>query len=170
MSKPGLRSAALSLPASPHIMLQLRAAAAAPACALLPARCSPRAARASPLLRRAAPRRAAVVAAAAKKGAPPPAPEPAELTSVQSAIVYAALVTLPVTFWSEVTLFNTGAGLQGDVLGGIEGVSYLVLLAVLGISAQKKSATGVGLEGLLPGALRCAAFARAGSIITARVE
>ena len=112
-----------------------------------------------------------VVVHAAKKKAPEPEPETAELSGPAAAVVYAGLVAVPITYWSEYTLFSTvralvidlaratyslcflqGAGLQGDVLGGIEGVSYLVLLAVLAVSVQKKTSTGVGLEGALPGA------------------
>ena len=135
------------------MLLQLSVTAAvASSRVALPAR---RAARASaPCLRaRGAPLRR-VVAAAAKKKAPEPEPEAAELSGPAAAVVYAGLVAIPVTFWSEYTLFSTGAGLQGDMLGGIEGVSYLVLLAVLAVSVQKKTSTGVGLEGALPGESR----------------
>ncbi len=140
-------------------MLQLRAVSvAAPSRAELPLRAAPRAA-ALPAPHRAPLRRAATTTAAAapkKKGAaaaPETAPEPAPLSAPAAAVVYAGVVAIPITFWSEFTLFQTGAGLQGDVLGGIEGVSYLVLLAVLGVSLQKKTSTGVGLEGILPGTL-----------------
>jgi hypothetical protein len=148
-------------------MLQLHATAvAAPSRAALP---SGRASHAAPLraLRplRAPLRRASVVAAAAKKpapakkgAAPKPESEAEPLSGPASAVVYAGLVTLPITFWSEYTLATTGAGLQGDVLGGVEGVSYLVLLAVLGVSLQKKLSTGVGLEGILPGSVEGFAF------------
>ena len=144
------------------MLLQLPAAAVAPSPAALPTRRSPRAA--LRCVRGAVPRRAVVVAAAnnKKKAAPEPA-EPAELSGPAAAVVYAGLVAIPVTFWSEYTLFSTGAGLQGDALGALEGVSYLVLLAVLGVSLQKKTSTGVGLEGALPGAPRaCASGAALG--------
>lgn len=111
-------------------------------------------------LRSAAPclRARRVTAAAKKKSAPEPEPEAAPLSAPATAVVYAGLATLPVTFWSEYTLATTGAGLQGDVLGGIEGVSYLILLAVLAVSLQKKTSTGVGLEGVLPGSVEGFAF------------
>ena len=131
-------------------MLQLRASAVAPSRVALAPRSAARAARCPSAL---APQRRVRVSAANKKKAPEPEPEAAELSGPAQAVVYAGLVTLPETLWSEYTLFSTGAGLQGDVLGGIEGVSYLVLLAVLGLSVQKKVSTGVGLEGTLPGAL-----------------
>ena len=102
-----------------------------------------------------------VVVRAAKKKAPEPEPETAELSGPAAAVVYAGLVAVPITYWSEYTLFSTGAGLQGDVLGGVEGVSYLVLLAVLAVSVQKKTSTGVGLEGALPGANPARAHTRA---------
>ena len=140
------------------MLLQLPVAAVASSRAALPARRAAHAA--APCLRaRSAPLRR-VVAAAAKKKAPEPEPEAAELSGPAAAVVYAGLVAVPITYWSEYTLFTTGAGLQGDVLGGIEGVSYLVLLAVLAVSVQKKTSTGVGLEGALPGAsaLPCVVF------------
>jgi hypothetical protein len=149
-------------------MLQLHAAAvAAPSRAALPLRAARAALPAPSALRpRAAPRRRASLAAGAKKSGGEAAPESAPLSGPAAAVVYAGAVSLPVTFWSEYTLFTTGAGLQGDVLGGVEGVSYLVLLAVLGVSLQKKLSTGVGLEGILPGERRdaiagCAVSVRA---------
>ncbi len=134
-------------------MLQLHASAVAPSRAAVAPR---RTARAAPCLRARAPLRRVAAFAAKKKAVPEPEPEAAELSGPAQAVVYAGAVLLPVTLWSEYTLFSTGAGLQGDVLGGIEGVSYLVLLAVLGLSIQKKTSTGVGLEGTLPGACHAA--------------
>ena len=55
------------------------------------------------------------------------------------------MVASPVCLWSEYTLKVTGAGLQGDVLGGIEGVSYLVILGIVGWSLYTKKETGSGL-------------------------
>ena len=47
--------------------------------------------------------------------------------------------------WSEYTLFQTGAGLQGDVLGGLEGLSYLAIVGTVGWSLFTKVKTGSGL-------------------------
>lgn len=55
------------------------------------------------------------------------------------------LIANPIVLWSEYTLKTTGAGLQGDILGGIEGISYLVILAIVGWSIKTKVATGSGL-------------------------
>ena len=38
----------------------------------------------------------------------------------------------------------TGTGLQGDVLGGIEGVIYLVILGIVGWNLYTKKETGSG--------------------------
>jgi len=57
----------------------------------------------------------------------------------------AGLVASPVCLWSEYTLKTTGAGLQGDVLGGIEGVSYLVIVGIVAWSLYTKTQTGSGL-------------------------
>lgn len=57
----------------------------------------------------------------------------------------AGLAANGIVAWSLATKWQTGAGLQGDVLGGIEGISYLVVLAILGWSIKTKASTGSGL-------------------------
>jgi hypothetical protein len=47
--------------------------------------------------------------------------------------------------WSSYAKATTGAGLQGDLLGGLEGVSYLVMLALVALSIKEKVQTGGGL-------------------------
>ena len=47
--------------------------------------------------------------------------------------------------WSSYAKAPTGAGLQGDLLGGLEGVSYLVMLALVALSIKEKVQTGGGL-------------------------
>ena len=57
----------------------------------------------------------------------------------------ASAVALPIVAWSEVVTFTTGEGLQGALLGGLEGISYLVLLGLVGKSIALKVRTGTGL-------------------------
>jgi hypothetical protein len=47
--------------------------------------------------------------------------------------------------WSAYTKATTGEGLQGDLLGGLEGVSYLVVAALVAASIKSKVSTGSGL-------------------------
>lgn len=71
------------------------------------------------------------------------------LTSAQEkGILGAGVTALPIVAWSEATLFTTGCGLPagpGGVLGAAEGISYLVLLGLVGLSVYKKVTTGSGL-------------------------
>ena len=62
----------------------------------------------------------------------------------------ASAVALPVVAWSEVVTLQTGEGLQGAFLGGLEGVSYLVLLGLVGKSIALKVRTGTVSFFLLP--------------------
>lgn len=55
--------------------------------------------------------------------------------------ILASLIVL----WSEYTLKNTGKGLPGDILGAIEGVSYLVVLGLTAWSITTKLGSGSGL-------------------------
>jgi hypothetical protein len=58
------------------------------------------------------------------------------------------VVAVPVVFWSELTLKNTGCGLPagpGGALGALEGISYLVVVGVAAWSVVKKASTGRGL-------------------------
>jgi hypothetical protein len=62
-----------------------------------------------------------------------------------TAAIAAGLVANPVVAWSLYTLNATGAGLQGDVLGGLEGVSYLAIVGLVAWSLYTKVSTGSGL-------------------------
>lgn len=58
------------------------------------------------------------------------------------------LVACPVVFWSEWTLKTTGCGLPagpGGALGALEGVSYLIIVAIAAWSLITKVQTGRGL-------------------------
>jgi hypothetical protein len=59
--------------------------------------------------------------------------------------IAAGLVANPVVLWSLYTKYTTGAGLQGDLLGGLEGVSYLAVLGLVGWSVYTKVSSGSGL-------------------------
>eukprot|EP00931_Biecheleriopsis_adriatica_P092980 TRINITY_DN66729_c0_g1_i1.p1 TRINITY_DN66729_c0_g1~~TRINITY_DN66729_c0_g1_i1.p1 ORF type:complete len:229 (-),score=25.86 TRINITY_DN66729_c0_g1_i1:129-815(-) len=61
---------------------------------------------------------------------------------VSAAGIVASLIVL----WSEYTLKTTGKGLPGDLLGGLEGVSYLVVLWLSGWSIASRISTGAGLS------------------------
>ncbi len=69
------------------------------------------------------------------------------------AAIGAGLVANPVVAWSLYTKATTGAGLQGDALGALEGVSYLAVLGIAGWSAYSKATTGSGLPAGPGGAL-----------------
>ena len=62
-----------------------------------------------------------------------------------TAAIALGLAANPIVLWSEYTLATTGAGLQGDILGAAEGVSYLVVLGLVGWSLKTKVSTGSGL-------------------------
>ncbi len=49
---------------------------------------------------------------------------------------------LKCTYSPYVRVQTTGAGLQGDILGAAEGVSYLVILGLIGWSVYTKTTTG----------------------------
>ncbi|KAJ8770634.1 hypothetical protein K2173_021281 [Erythroxylum novogranatense] len=60
------------------------------------------------------------------------------------------LISTPVIAWSLYTLKTTGCGLPpgpGGSIGGLEGVSYLVVVAIIGWSLYTKAKTGSGLPG-----------------------
>lgn len=72
--------------------------------------------------------------------------ESSDVSPVAVGIAVAGLCTSPIAFWSEVTLANTGAGLQGsDILGGLEGISYLLFVGIVAWSLKTKIQTGSGL-------------------------
>mmetsp|Transcript_29461 Transcript_29461/g.62528 ORF Transcript_29461/g.62528 Transcript_29461/m.62528 type:complete len:181 (-) Transcript_29461:132-674(-) len=80
--------------------------------------------------------------------APEEAPEESsgENRKVLKNVFYvASAVALPIVAWSEVVTITTGSGLQGNLLGALEGVSYLVLLGLVGKSIALKVRTGTGL-------------------------
>lgn len=86
-------------------------------------------------------------------------------TSAQQKIAVAvALPALPITAYSEVVLFTTGCGLPPGpygLLGAAEGVSYLVVAALVLASLYSKVTTGKGLPegpGKLLGAAEGGAF------------
>lgn len=61
-------------------------------------------------------------------------------------IAVAGLGTSPIAFWSEYTLATTGAGLQGsDIVGALEGISYLMFVGIVAWSVKTKIQTGSGL-------------------------
>ena len=68
-----------------------------------------------------------------------------EVSTPVLAVAAAGLPASLIVIWSAYTKATTGAGLQGDVLGGLEGVSYLLTLALLGLSVKTKVSTGGGL-------------------------
>ncbi|KAL4440120.1 hypothetical protein ABPG75_003121 [Micractinium tetrahymenae] len=87
---------------------------------------------------RAAPRRSAVVRAAASE----------DVGTAGKAAIALGLLANPICLWSEYTLKTTGAGLPpgpGGALGAAEGVSYLVILGIVGWSLATKVQTGSGL-------------------------
>ena len=69
-------------------------------------------------------------------------------SEVSTPILAVAAAGLPgslVVLWSSYTLATTGDGLQGNVLGALEGVSYLAMLGLVGLSLWTKVKTGGGL-------------------------
>mmetsp|Transcript_12824 Transcript_12824/g.36795 ORF Transcript_12824/g.36795 Transcript_12824/m.36795 type:complete len:140 (-) Transcript_12824:1709-2128(-) len=68
-----------------------------------------------------------------------------EVSTVAVAAAVAALPLELLCFWSEYTVVTTGEGLQGDVLGGLEGLSYLAVLGMVAWSLKVKVSTGSGL-------------------------
>ncbi|PSC73380.1 hypothetical protein C2E20_3528 [Micractinium conductrix] len=88
----------------------------------------------------AAPRRARV--------APVAAASSEDVGTVGTAAIALGLLANPICLWSEYTLKTTGAGLPpgpGGALGAAEGISYLVILGVVGWSIATKVQTGSGL-------------------------
>merc|ERR1739848_139269 len=74
------------------------------------------------------------------------AEEPSESRKLlKNAFYVASAIALPIVAWSEVVTITTGEGLQGLLLGGLEGISYLVLLGLVGKSIALKVRTGSGL-------------------------
>lgn len=66
----------------------------------------------------------------------------------ETALAVASVCTLPVVAYSEFALAVTGCGLPpgpNGLFGAVEGVSYLVLVTVIGLSAWLKVKTGSGL-------------------------
>ncbi len=68
-----------------------------------------------------------------------------EVSTVAVAAAVAALPLELLCFWSEYTVVTTGEGLQGDVLGGLEGLAYLAVVAMVAWSLKTKVSTGSGL-------------------------
>jgi hypothetical protein len=64
---------------------------------------------------------------------------------LKNAFYVASAIALPIVAWSEVVTITTGEGLQGLLLGGLEGISYLVLLGLVGKSIALKVRTASGL-------------------------
>jgi hypothetical protein len=62
-----------------------------------------------------------------------------ELPAPALAAAAAGLIASPIVLWSEFTLKTTGAGLQGDLLGAAEGVSYLVRCCLAAARANSQS-------------------------------
>ena len=82
--------------------------------------------------------------------APPLACVDSESTSspLASAAAVAGLVANPVMWVSLGFVATTGGGLpaeMGPFVGALEGVSYLVVVVIVGVSAYKKVSTGSGL-------------------------
>lgn len=67
---------------------------------------------------------------------------------VSTVAVAGAALAIPfelICFWSEYTVVTTGEGLQGDILGGLEGIAYCAVLGMVAWSLKTKVATGSGL-------------------------
>jgi len=88
---------------------------------------------ASPLIRPAnakfAMRRVAVAVRASSS-------DDSEVSAPILAVAAAGLPSSLIVLWSSYTKATTGAGLQGDLLGGLEGVSYLVSVGFEGRSSS----------------------------------
>ena len=77
-------------------------------------------------------------------------------STLTKAAVAAGLVANPVVLVSEYFLKTTGEGLPpgpGGIYGATEGVSYLVIVGIVGWSLYTKVKTGSGLQGSLLGAV-----------------
>ena len=77
-------------------------------------------------------------------------------STVTKAVIAAGFVANPVVLVSEYFLKTTGEGLPpgpGGIYGATEGVSYLVIVAVVAWSLYTKAKTGSGLPGMLLGAV-----------------
>lgn len=77
-------------------------------------------------------------------------------SNLTKAVVAAGLVANPVVLVSEYFLKTTGEGLPpgpGGLYGATEGISYLVIVSVVGWSLYTKLKTGSGLPGSLLGAV-----------------
>lgn len=83
-----------------------------------------------------------------RRAAAPPRASSSDDADVSPAILALAASSLPASLllgWSAYTKATTGEGLQGDLLGGLEGVSYLVVAALVAASIKSKVSTGSGL-------------------------
>ncbi|KAG1661310.1 hypothetical protein FOA52_008657 [Chlamydomonas sp. UWO 241] len=84
-------------------------------------------------------------------GAPEEEMEPFDDDDIGTAGLAAIALGLPANplcYWSEFTLATTGKGLPdgpGGALGAAEGISYLVIVAIVAYSLYTKVATGRGL-------------------------
>lgn len=82
----------------------------------------------------------------------------------QNVLTTLTLPTIPILAYSEYTLLSTGCGLPPGpygLLGAAEGISYLLIAAVIGLSVYSKLSTGKGLPegpGKLLGALEGFSF------------
>lgn len=77
-----------------------------------------------------------------------PSDDSSDATDAPTPLVAIAAIAIPfelLTFYSEYTVVTTGEGLQGDVLGGLEGIGYLLVLAMVALSIKSKVSTGSGL-------------------------
>ena len=77
-------------------------------------------------------------------------------SNLTKAAVAAGLIANPVVLVSEYFLKTTGEGLPpgpGGLYGATEGVSYLVIVGIVGWSLYTKVKTGSGLQGNLLGAV-----------------
>mmetsp|Transcript_33001 Transcript_33001/g.43441 ORF Transcript_33001/g.43441 Transcript_33001/m.43441 type:complete len:183 (-) Transcript_33001:245-793(-) len=75
--------------------------------------------------------------------------ESEELSLVESVAAGSGLVAVPVVLYSEYVLKTTGSGLPAGpfgLVGALEGVSYLVILGIAGLSILTKTQTGSGLK------------------------
>lgn len=74
--------------------------------------------------------------------------ETSEIGTAGVAAIAAGFIANPVVAWSLYTLKTTGCGLPpgpGGVIGAVEGVSYLVVVATIAWSSYTKVKTGSGL-------------------------
>lgn len=97
-----------------------------------------------------------------------------ESSNLTRAAVAAGLIANPVVLVSEYFLKTTGEGLPpgpGGLYGATEGVSYLVIVGIVGWSLYTKVKTGSGLQGNLLGAVEGLSYLSvvAGIIVAALV-